>query len=385
MCSISVDIRSSCPNIRSEWSDLLTRASNYNVFVSPDALNAVCRTKFTKVHVLLAWDDEAEPEQLVGVWALGESKQGLAAPHVLTAPAYDYAFISDPVIDRRYYREVATAFVKAIKDDAYLPKTMRVSDLDRDNDFLSALTAAVAGEGGQCEYVAQAARPIKTTGPDCHQSKSTRKKLRQDWNRLCKLGAVELHNDRSPPAVREAFEMFLSMENLSWKGEQGTALLSKQHDVSFARQLVQNLAAVHGASVAVLRLDGKPIAAQVLLYCGSTAFTWKIAYDRDYAKYSPGTVLVDQIGERILSSGQAVALDSCSAETGFMGQIWQERRSTVDLLMELRENRKIRFHCLTAMHRGYQRLRRLRREVFDSSPVRHMRKSAAKAGKKLGA
>ncbi len=83
--------------------------------------------------------------------------------------------------------------------------------------------------------------------------------------------------------MRAAFETFLTMELKSWKGSNGTALLSDEDDAEFTRQLIANLAAHRAASVAMLRVDGRAIAAQVLLYSGDMAYTWKIAFDAEYA------------------------------------------------------------------------------------------------------
>ena len=90
------------------------------------------------------------------------------------------------------------------------------------------------------------------------RSGSTRKKLRQDWNRLSALGAVDIVNNRAPDA-REAFETFLTLENASWKGARGTALLCNAADAAFARQMIAALAERGNASVALLRVDGRPL------------------------------------------------------------------------------------------------------------------------------
>ena len=80
-------------------------------------------------------------------------------------------------------------------------------------------------------------------------------------------------NRRTPGEFAEAFEVFLAMEAGSWKGAQGTALLSDAKDAAFARRRVHDLAAGQNASVALLRVNGTAIAAQVVLYCGRTGYT----------------------------------------------------------------------------------------------------------------
>src|SRR5205807_375391 len=79
---------------------------------------------------------------------------------------------------------------------------------------------------GQMLKLAEHPRPFLSSVEDRKRSGSTAKKLRQDWNRLSALGAVDVANDRSGDDIRAAFEIFLEMELRSWKGQNGTALLS---------------------------------------------------------------------------------------------------------------------------------------------------------------
>ena len=183
--------------------------------------------------------------------------------------------------------------------------------------------------------LSETARPFVTREFGVKRSGSTRKKLRQDWNRLSALGAVDVVNDRDAAGVEQAFETFLAMEKASWKGEQGTALLSDSHDAAFVRRLLHDLAAQGDASVALLRVDGEAIAAQVLMYCGTTAYTWKTAYDAKFGKYSPGTLLVDRITEELFAGPDIQAINSCAAEDSFMGQLWAGRRDMVDMLFDI--------------------------------------------------
>ena len=47
---------------------------------------------------------------------------------------------------------------------------------------------------------------------------------------------VDIVNERTPEAVRQAFEVFLALEAGSWKGTRGTALLCDEKDAGFVRQ-----------------------------------------------------------------------------------------------------------------------------------------------------
>jgi hypothetical protein len=181
--------------------------------------------------------------------------------------------------------------------------------------------------------------------------------MRQDWNRLSAAGAVDIAND--PAAIEDAIEVFLAMEAAGWKGREGTALLSKPTDANFARRFLRNLAAERKASVALLRLDGRPIAAQVLLYAGDTAYTWKTAFDEAYAKYSPGALLVDKLTEQLFDSGIA-AIESCSPEGGFMERVWQGRRETIDLLADIGARNPVGYAVAALAENGRTEAKKLR-------------------------
>jgi hypothetical protein len=109
--------------------------------------------------------------------------------------------------------------------------------------------------------------------------------------------------------------------------------------------------------VALLRLDGEAIAAQVLMYCGATAYTWKTAFNAGYGKYSPGALLVDKITEELFAGPDILAINSCSLEASFMSQLWAGRRPTVDMLVEIGPGTSLGFRLEAARQLAYQRLR----------------------------
>jgi hypothetical protein len=221
----------------------------------------------------------------------------------------------------------------------------------------------LAGRGGAQLKLSEGERPFATRELGVKRSGSTRKKLRQDWNRLSALGAVDVVNDRTPAAIGMAFEAFLALEAASWKGAQGTALLCDGADAAFVRRLVGDLSQQQNASVALLRVDGRAIAAQVLMYCGPTAYTWKTAYDSEYAKFSPGALLIDKVTEELFATPGIEAIDSCSAEGSFMAQLWAGRRTMVDLLVDVGPGKSLRFMLEAERQRGYYRLRELRNRL----------------------
>jgi CelD/BcsL family acetyltransferase involved in cellulose biosynthesis len=359
---ISVSICSPTMDVAAAWADLTKRAPP-NVFMNPAALTAANETGFAKVYVLLAWQEGLSPGKLLGVWALQMRKIVPFWPAVLEALPYNYAFLSSPVIDPAFIDQVVPAFLAAIEKDPALPNVINLPSFNAESPDHGAIMKALAARGGEQFRFAESARPVVTREFGVKRSGSTRKKLRQDWNRLSALGSVDIVNARAPDAVREAFESFLALEAGSWKGTRGTALLCDERDAGFVRRLIGGLAEQGNASVALLRVDGVAIAAQVLMYCGAMAYTWKTAFNPDYAKYSPGALLIDKITEELFTAPGIDAIDSCSAEGSFMAQLWTGRRKMVDLLIDVGPGKSLDFMMETGRQRGYRQLRDLRNRL----------------------
>src|SRR5262245_38088452 len=235
---ISVEIRAPDLTLVPSWNALVQRAEA-NVFMHPAALCAAAAAGFAVVHVLLAW----EGETLVGLWALRERRFGFLRPF-LAAPPYEYAFVASPVIDPQYADVVMPAFFDAIARARHLPNVLELKLLDGDAQSFRPMMAAIGGH--PLLTVSERTRPFLNNPAERKRSGSTGKKLRQDWNRLSALGTLDVANERAPDAVRDAFEIFLKLEQQSWKGENGTALLSNDNDAAFARRWIAALAAQDG-------------------------------------------------------------------------------------------------------------------------------------------
>jgi CelD/BcsL family acetyltransferase involved in cellulose biosynthesis len=358
---VNVTVCSTGLDVAADWDDLAQRAS-VNVFMHPIALNAAHATKFAKLHVLLAWHEAAEGKKLVGLWAFQQRHAPFWQP-ILAAPPYEYAFLSSPVVDSAFIDAAIPAFFDAIERHPALPKVVRLKYLDGDSDTYQAILKRLNRGKGQTLKLSERLRPFVSKEAGLKLSGSTRKKLRQDWNRLSALGPVDIANDRSGAGARGAFEVFLTMEANSWKGAERTALLCDDNDALFVRRLVGDLAARQSASVALLRVGSRPIAAQVLLYCGRMAYTWKTAFDPQYAKYSPGVLLVDKMTEQLFSTTDIEAIESCSPDGSFMNQLWAGRRTTVDLLAHVGARKSQSFTVAAIGERGYLRLRDLRNKI----------------------
>lgn len=356
------------------WDDLVARASP-NVFMSPAALRAAQNTMFAVIHVLCAWDTGIDSQKLVGLWALQERQIFPLWPSFLEALPFEYAFLSSPVIDPSYSNEVMAAFFTAIRTNRQLPNVVSLKQLDGEAPSYKAMQKVIADGGHRVLRLSESLRPVASPETGVKKSGSTRKKLRQDWNRLAALGTVDIVNVRDAKLSVQDFETFLALEMRSWKGAEGTALLCSERDTRFVREMFAGLAGQGNASVAMLRLDGRAIAAQVVLYCGRTAYTWKTAFDAEFAKFSPGALLIDKVTEDLFATGGIEMIDSCSAEGGFMSNLWTGRRAMVDMLVDVGPQWSASFAMEAGRQIGRERLRHLRDRMRGLSWLQPGRKT----------
>jgi CelD/BcsL family acetyltransferase involved in cellulose biosynthesis len=360
-----VEFCSSINDVAEQWTHLCERAAP-NVFMNPAALNAARETGFSRLHVLLAWLRGAQPDRLVGVWALQETHLPLQRPFLTTTP-YEYSYLSAPVVDPEFEEEVIAAFFDAVERDSRLPKVLRMRYLDGEFSTYPAILKVLTERHAQTMVLSQRPRPFATRAADPKSSGATRRKLRQKWKRMCEAGTVDIQNDRSTEAARSGFEIYLDLEAASWKGERGTAVLCHAADATFMRRLMAVFASERKASVAVLRLNGRPIASQVLLYCGRIAYTWKTSFDATYGAFSLGMLLVDKVTEQLLADDTIDGIESCPPEGGFLNELWNGRRNTVDLLADLGAHKSLDFTAVAVSVKGYAHLRAIHRKLRKTS------------------
>ena len=134
--------------------------------------------------------------RLVGIWALRLRKIAPLWPAVLDALPYNYAFLSSPVVDPAFIDEAIPAFFAAIEKSPLLPKVVSLKSFDAECPSYPAMLKMLAQRGIAPLVISETARPFVTREFGVKRSGSTRKKLRQDWNRLSSVGAVDIANDR---------------------------------------------------------------------------------------------------------------------------------------------------------------------------------------------
>jgi CelD/BcsL family acetyltransferase involved in cellulose biosynthesis len=357
--------------IDADWRDLMARAAEPNVFMHPAAMQMAERHLRDRTCItLLAWQRSAGQAKLAGLWAFSVGQLWHSSLGVLKAPPFPHAYLATPVTDRALADAALNAMLDYIAHDARLPKTLVLDAIATDGPTMQALTRVLQARASVPCVLAQARRPMLVSKLDGKQyleqalSASSRKKLRQHRRRLEEKGALESRIGATPDAVRGAFDEFLTLEAAGWKGRRGSALSCNEAEAAFARGMVAALAARGEAAVHGLYLSGKPVSLQVVLRAGSTAFTWKTAYDESLGDFSPGMLLLEDYTKAFLADDGIACVNSCAYdESGFMSS-WSERQTIAQVWLDARRGGALSFVVLSRMQKAYLRLRAMAKQAY---------------------
>ena len=166
------------------------------------------------------------------------------------------------------------------------------------------------------------------------------RELQRQWRKLEALGELSYNVARQPGDIRLRMEQFLLLEAAGWKGRGRTAMINDRYRAAFAREAITNLAETDSVRIHTLDVDGRAIASMIVLLAGGEAYTWKTAYDEDFARFSPGKLLVAQLTEWHLDDANIVRSNSCAVpDHPVMSRFWKEREDMGTLVIGLQQNR----------------------------------------------
>jgi CelD/BcsL family acetyltransferase involved in cellulose biosynthesis len=169
-----------------------------------------------------------------------------------------------------------------------------------DGALAQAFKAAARGRGQVLQFNASGAPfvPIASSWDEYFQSLSSRR--RQDYRRarrgLERLGKIEIEI-RIPDAdaVEAGMGEAMQVEAASWKGREGSAMLTNPRLSGFFLQLAVRLARLGQLRLCFLRLNGAAIAMQIAAVHGRRWWVLKIGYDERWAEHSPGIQLMWEV------------------------------------------------------------------------------------------
>jgi CelD/BcsL family acetyltransferase involved in cellulose biosynthesis len=132
---------------------------------------------------------------------------------------------------------------------------------------------------------------------------NVRRDLRRRRRLLEQEGKVSFTVDDGMEQLEERLQEGFRVEGSGWKGESGTAIVSRPETRQFYSDVARWAAERGWLRLAFLRLDGRPLAFQYGLEDDGVYYFLKGGYDPAYARLSPGRLLVRAMLERSFSDG----------------------------------------------------------------------------------
>lgn len=176
-------------------------------------------------------------------------------------------------------------FVIDINDVDELSSLAIYSDLNRTDNFYKVRTS-----NRRCSI-------LKTVGSHSEYenslSKNFKRVLKRAEKKLGKLSNVRTEIIFPSDDHNNYLDEFLKLEDSGWKGKEGGNAISLSPErIAMKRAMVKRLSSKGSIGWQFLYAEGNLIAAQMSVKFGSGLTIPKIAYDEDYSRYSPGSVIL---------------------------------------------------------------------------------------------
>lgn len=322
------------PAFLAAWERLVARAGEPNPFFEPWFLNPS----------LAQWGDAERVR--IKAWFHDGRLAGLL-PVVRSAKYYSHfvthatawlhpnAFCGVPLIaaglEEDFWRALLAHFDRMPRRALFL----HLPQLPADGPADAALERVLA-TGHRAHYrVAEESRAFLTGDASAQayleaaMSAKKRKELRRQHNRFAEEGALAFERLEDAAGLAEWTEEFLALEAAGWKGEAGSALASAPDTRALFTRSLAGAAAAGRLERLALRLDGRAIAMLANFITPPGAYSFKTAFDEDYARFSPG-MLLQLENLALLERPEVQWADSCAVEGHPMiERLWRDKRRMV--------------------------------------------------------
>jgi hypothetical protein len=316
----------------SAWDDLATHAAEPNIFSESWFLRPALEQfdAMDKVRLFTLWDGD----QLCGLMPLATLPRygRWPIPHVQNWLHHN-AFLGSPLVRKgyadRFWRELLTG----LDTDPGQALFFHINGLTIGGEVARTLEVICDAQRRRCALVQQTDRALLEQGltPAAYYEQAVRskkrKELRRQKNRLAEEGALTFTRDDSSTGLAEWTEEFLALEKRGWKGRNGSALASFPETRALFSEVLAGAAVLGKVERLDLRLEGRPLAMLVNFHSPPGSFSFKTAFDEDFARYSPGVLLqIENLA--LLDRADIKWCDSCAAQGHPMiDSIWTGRRS----------------------------------------------------------
>jgi len=293
-----------------------------------------------RIHVALVWEEGAGGNGrrlLTGAFPYVEKRFYLGLPvKIWSIWTHIHSFIATPHVRAGHEASAIRHFLD-YADHAHAAM-LRFPYLQAGGAFDLALSNVTRERGciqGETDRHQRAFLQSSLAGEaylDATMRKKKRKEYNRLWNRMSEAGEVRFETRCDSEGVNEWVERFLELEARGWKGRRGTALDKRENERSYFRAICEGASKAGKLHRTELSFDGKAIAMLASFRANEGAYSFKIGFDEEYSRFSPGAMLMLKVIEPFLNDNGIDWVDSCAIPNHPMiDHIWAERREMRDV------------------------------------------------------
>lgn len=358
-----VDPLALSPELAAAWDRLAAEASEPNPFAERWCLQSALHLLDPERQARLVMVRDGGDGPVIGIMpvALATRYGRLPLRHV-SGWAHPNHFHGAPLV-RAGFESLFWSILLGWCDAAPWARTLlHVPRLTENGPLHRALVDVARVRGGDAEVVHREERALLDSdlSPadywDAAVRAKKRKELRRQATRLAEEGAVRFRRWQRGEAIEPWIDAFLELEACGWKGRAGSALASHSDTQAWFRAILTGAAEAGRLDMRALDLDERPLAMLINFLAPPGGFSFKTAFDEDYARFSPG-VLLQQANLDLLDDPAIAWVDSCAAPGHPMiDSVWRERRALLWINAALSAPAdRLRFAMLTKIERFWRR------------------------------
>ena len=315
------------------WGRLASAAIEPNPFFEPDFVLPAARHTTDRDVSLLVVEDEAGWRACLPVV---RDRYRRVAP-VLAGWRGPHGYLGTPLVAGGDPAEAMRALLRLGRSAAGPLRLLMIDRTAADGRVFAALEEAIEATNltividvavGERAFMKRRDEPGDYTAS---VGRNHRHKLRQKGRRLAeRTGAPIEITDRAGDVA--AVERFLDLEESGWKGHAQTSMRSEHHAVFF-RQVCETYAAQGRLELLDLHCGERSIAMKCNLRSGAGTFAFKIAFDEEFGRFSPGEQL-ELANIEVFHAGGSEWMDSCAnPKREWINRLWPDRRSIRTMLL----------------------------------------------------
>ena len=323
------------------WDTVAARASEPNAFAERWFVEASVR------HLDVPADARMlivrAEDQLIGMMPIMVAPKYGRMPvrHVENWLHYN-SFFGAPLVRRSFEPYFWHRALDMLDADPDAPAFLHLVALDGQGPLAQALLQA--RKGAAVVHRSTRAMLQSDLSPTGYYESTVRKKKRKEigrlQHRLAESGCVGFDRLSDAADLDTWIDAFLALEASGWKGRDGAALANDRDTEGFVRDAMRGAFAAGRLEIIRLDVNGRIIAMLVNFLTAPGSFSFKIAFDEEFARFSPG-VLIQLENLKILESPAIEWMDSCAVEDHPMiNSLWGERREIIRLTVPLKGARR---------------------------------------------